>query len=76
MIKTRMQKQKALLDGTLLYKSFFDCARQVATKEGPGAFYKGLSTYIVRIGPHAFITLLAFDAVNASIGQWVRNLAR
>jgi solute carrier family 25 (mitochondrial oxoglutarate transporter), member 11 len=64
LVKTRIQKQKPRADGTLPYKNFFDCAGQIAKKEGLGAFYKGLSTYVVRIAPHAIITLIVLDVFN------------
>ena len=64
MVKTRLQKMRANPDGSMPYKGFIDCARQVAVKEGPAAFYKGLSTYIVRISPHVIITLITLDYLN------------
>ena len=39
-VKTRLQKQIPLPDGSLPYSDFLDCARKIATKEGPLAFYK------------------------------------
>lgn len=66
LVKTRLQKQKPNpVDGSLRYKGFFDCVSQISRQEGLGAFYKGLSTYIVRIAPHAIITLIILDELNA-----------
>ena len=52
-VKTRLQKQTRGADGTLPYKGMFDCFKQVAKDEGMLRFYRGFSTYYVRIAPHA-----------------------
>lgn len=52
-VKTRLQKQQKRADGTLPYKSMVDCFRKVAKEEGMLRFYRGFSTYYVRIAPHA-----------------------
>lgn len=65
LVKTRLQRM--IPDphtGQLPYKGFFDCARKIAQREGLGAFYVGTGTYIFRIAPHAFITLLLLDYMN------------
>ncbi len=64
LIKTRLQKMKPAADGRMPYRGFVDCAGQVLAKEGPLAFYKGLSTYIFRISPHVIITLITLDYLN------------
>lgn len=61
-VKTQMQKQQPLPDGTMPYKSSMDCAMQTLTKHGPMRFYTGFPTYYIRIAPHAMITLIALDA--------------
>jgi solute carrier family 25 oxoglutarate transporter 11 len=52
-VKTRLQKQQRGKDGTLPYKGMGDCFRKVAREEGLLRFYRGFSTYYVRIAPHA-----------------------
>jgi solute carrier family 25 (mitochondrial oxoglutarate transporter), member 11 len=52
-VKTRLQKQQPRPDGTLPYKSMVDCFRKVAKEEGMLRFYRGFTTYYVRIAPHA-----------------------
>ena len=52
-IKTRLQKQSKGPDGKLPYAGFFDCAKKVVRDEGWLRFYRGFSTYYVRIAPHA-----------------------
>jgi len=71
MVKTRIQKQVKLPDGTYPYKSFMDCSVKILTKEGPLAFYRGFWTYYVRIAPHAMITLWALDQLMYIKKQYV-----
>ncbi|KAK3066775.1 putative mitochondrial 2-oxoglutarate/malate carrier protein [Teratosphaeriaceae sp. CCFEE 6253] len=47
-MKTRLQKQTRLPDGSFPYKGMFDCAKKVIAEEGPLRFYRGFSTYYVR----------------------------
>jgi solute carrier family 25 oxoglutarate transporter 11 len=54
-VKTRLQKQSRGKDGTLPYKGMADCFRKVAKDEGILRFYRGFSTYYVRIAPHAYV---------------------
>lgn len=60
-VKTRLQKQQRAPDGTLPYKSMVDCFQKVAKDEGILRFYRGFSTYYVRIAPHAMVTLIVAD---------------
>jgi len=60
-VKTRLQKQQKRPDGTLPYKSMIDCFGKVAKEEGMLRFYRGFSTYYVRIAPHAMVTLIVAD---------------
>jgi solute carrier family 25 oxoglutarate transporter 11 len=52
-VKTRLQKQQKAPDGTFPYNGMGDCFRKVAREEGMLRFYRGFSTYYVRIAPHA-----------------------
>lgn len=52
-VKTRLQKQSRGPDGKLPYSGFVDCAKKVIRDEGIMRFYRGFSTYYVRIAPHA-----------------------
>ncbi|KAI9843661.1 MAG: putative mitochondrial 2-oxoglutarate/malate carrier protein [Thelocarpon superellum] len=60
-VKTRLQRQTRAPDGSLPYKSMMDCFRKVAKDEGLLRFYRGFSTYYVRIAPHAMVTLIVAD---------------
>lgn len=52
-VKTRLQKQQRGADGKLPYAGMVDCARKVVRQEGWLRFYRGFTTYYVRIAPHA-----------------------
>lgn len=67
-IKTKMQKQKPLPDGTLPYNSIADCISKSMAKEGVTGFWAGLPTYYFRVGPHAIITLLAAEQYRKLFG--------
>lgn len=54
-VKTKLQKQTKLPDGSYPYSSLMDCAFKTATREGISGFWAGLPTYIVRIAPHVMI---------------------
>jgi solute carrier family 25 oxoglutarate transporter 11 len=69
LVKTRLQKMRPNADGTMPYKGFFDCTKQILANEGPLAFYKGLSTYIFRISPHVIITLIVLDYLNKTVDR-------
>jgi solute carrier family 25 oxoglutarate transporter 11 len=60
-VKTRLQKQSKRADGSLPYKGMVDCFKKVAREEGVLRFYRGFSTYYVRIAPHAMVTLIVAD---------------
>lgn len=61
-IKTKLQKQKRLPDGTLPYSSFFDCFKKTVSKEGISGLWIGFfPTYYIRIAPHIMITLIVQD---------------
>ena len=52
-IKTRLQKQTRGKDGSLQYRGMLHCAQKVVREEGWLRFYRGFTTYYVRIAPHA-----------------------
>jgi solute carrier family 25 oxoglutarate transporter 11 len=64
-VKTRLQKMTPNPDGTMPYKGPMDCAMQTLKQEGPLKFYTGFPTYLVRIAPHAAMTLVFLDALPA-----------
>ena len=64
-IKTKLQKQKALPDGTMPYKGIIDWALKTVSKEGPLGFYTGFPTFYFRIAPHVMLSLLFSDVLKA-----------
>ncbi|KAH0559923.1 putative mitochondrial 2-oxoglutarate/malate carrier protein [Trichoglossum hirsutum] len=52
-VKTRLQKQQKGPDGKLPYRGMMHCFGKVAKEEGLLRFYRGFTTYYVRIAPHA-----------------------
>jgi len=60
-MKTRMQKQKKLPDGTWPYNSMLDVAKKTIQNEGILSFYRGFTMYVLRIAPHSIITLTSLD---------------
>lgn len=63
-VKTQLQKQKPLPDGTMPFKGFGDCCAKTMASGGPLKFYTGFPTYYVRIAPHAMFTLIILDQIN------------
>jgi solute carrier family 25 oxoglutarate transporter 11 len=52
-VKTRLQKQQKAPDGIFLYRGTGHCFIKAAREEGLLCFYRGFTTYYVRIAPHA-----------------------
>ena len=65
-VKTQLQKQKPLPDGTMPFKGFGDCVAKTMASGGPLKIYTGFPTYYVRIAPHAMFTLIILDQINAT----------
>ena len=61
MVKTRVQRA-----GAGVFTGPLDCATQLLLKEGPVTFYRGFPTYVMRIGPHSFLTLMFLEAATDS----------
>ncbi|GAM20183.1 hypothetical protein SAMD00019534_033580, partial [Acytostelium subglobosum LB1] len=62
MIKTRLQTQKPLPDGTLKYNGIADCYRKIVANEGGmRALYRGLSANLVGITPEKALKLAVND---------------
>lgn len=67
-VKTKLQKQSKLPDGTYPYSGFFNCIVKTAANEGITGFWAGLPTYYFRVGPHSIITLIAADNLRRILG--------
>ena len=68
-VKTKFQRMAKGPDGQYPYSSFSDCFMQTLKNKGFAGYYVGFSTYVVRIAPHAIITLLATDYLNRNFNQ-------
>jgi len=68
-VKTRLQKQQPGPDGKFPYKGFFDCGIKSIRAEGLFSVYKGFAVFVVRVGPHAMITLLTLEALKSKSKQ-------
>ena len=55
-MKTRLQRQTKLPDGTYPYRNVLDCFVKVAKAEGLLRFYRGFWTYFSRLAPHSYVT--------------------
>jgi len=67
-VKTKIQKQKPLPDGTMPYKSFPHAFQKSIAAEGVTGLWAGLPTYYFRVGPHAIITLLSLEFYRKLLG--------
>lgn len=57
-IKTKIQKQKKLPDGSMPYSSIFDCFSKTFRREGLPGFWSGYTTFYFRVAPHAMVLLI------------------
>jgi solute carrier family 25 protein 34/35 len=51
-VRTRFYDQTYVNNVGANYNSGFDAIKKIFNYEGPSAFYKGLTTHFLRIGPH------------------------
>jgi len=65
-IRRRMMMQAGR--GEILYTSSFDCAKKLMAKEGPGAFFKGAFSNILR-GTGGALVLAFYDEIQKFIGK-------
>ena len=63
-VRRRMMMQSGR--GDILYSSTLDCWRKIASQEGPGAFFKGAGSNIIR-GTGGAIVLVMYDEIKKYI---------
>lgn len=63
-IKTKLQKQKKLPDGTLPYAGVMDCFSKTVKREGITGFWTGYTTFYFRVAPHAMVLLILEDLLH------------
>jgi len=59
--KTRMQNQRALADGTMLYKSLPQTISKIAASEGTRSLFNGFGPYFARSGAHMVLMFLFME---------------
>ncbi|KAI8109489.1 hypothetical protein M9434_000771 [Picochlorum sp. BPE23] len=62
-VKTQLQKMKPDANGKMPYSGAIDCALKTFAEGGPFKFYTGFPTYLIRIAPHATLTLVFVAAL-------------
>ena len=62
-VKTQLQKMKPDANGKMPYSGAIDCALKTLREGGPLKFYTGLPTYMIRISPHATLTLVLLSNI-------------
>lgn len=60
-VKTQLQKMKPDATGKMPYTGAIDCALKTLKEGGITKLYTGLPTYMVRISPHATLTLIILN---------------
>lgn len=69
LVKTRMQNQRSLVVGEMLYKNSIDCFRKVVRNEGPIGLYRGLLPQLVGVAPEKAIKLTVNDLMRSILGN-------
>jgi len=83
LVKTRMQNQRTVLAGEMLYKNSWDCLKKVIRNEGFFGLYRGLGPQLVGVAPEKAIKLTVNDLFRAimknphdgSLTLWAEILA-
>ncbi len=60
-VKTKYMRMTTTTEGVYPYTGFFDCFAKSIKNEGVTGLWAGLSTYYMRVAPHAMITVLLQD---------------
>lgn len=72
-VKTKLYKMRPGPDGKLPYAGTFDCFAKSIKREGFFKLWIGIETYIVRVSPHAIVSLLVMDFLNSHWGAASRR---
>jgi solute carrier family 25 aspartate/glutamate transporter 12/13 len=69
LVKTRMQNQRKVTSGEILYKHSADCFRKVIRNEGFVGLYRGLLPQLVGVAPEKAIKLTMNDLMRGLLTQ-------
>lgn len=69
LVKTRMQNQRKVASGEILYKHSVDCFRKVIRNEGFTGLYRGLLPQLVGVAPEKAIKLTMNDLMRGLLTQ-------
>jgi solute carrier family 25 aspartate/glutamate transporter 12/13 len=69
LVKTRMQNQRKVLVGELLYRNSWDCFKKVLRNEGFTGLYRGLAPQLVGVAPEKAIKLTVNDLMRSIFKQ-------
>lgn len=69
LVKTRMQNQRSVIVGEMLYKNSWDCFKKVIKNEGPVGLYRGLPPQLVGVAPEKAIKLAVNDLVRSLVSD-------
>lgn len=75
LVKTRLQNQRAVLVGEMLYRGGLDCARKVVAGEGVTGLYRGLLPQLIGVAPEKAIKLAMNDLVRGLLKDDVGKLS-
>lgn len=62
-VKTKIQKMEPDAEGKYPYKGSLDCTMKTLKSGGPFKFYTGFPVYVIRIAPHAMLTLIFLNQI-------------
>ncbi len=65
LVKTRMQNQRSVIVGEMLYKNSWDCFKKVLKNEGFMGLYRGLPPQLVGVAPEKAIKLAMNDLMRS-----------
>lgn len=65
-VRRRLMMQSGRTD--VLYSGTFDCFRKIAAEEGPGAFFKGAGSNVIR-GTGGALVLVFYDKIQQFLGM-------
>jgi len=75
LVKTRMQNQRKVASGKILYRNSWDCCRQVIRNEGFFGLYRGLLPQLIGVAPEKAIKLTVNDLMRSLFKDPSGNLA-